>query len=483
MRVDPERSHSPSFRVSTARECGSEIAPSAILAADSASRGTSFDELSLRKSQRAAVLLGTFLLSGVAHAQNADSFYYSNEAALTAGAMVAVPADDGAAWYNPAGLGTLRRTRVNANGSVFGVRVRPIAAGLRSSFGGLSSAVDYGGTDFVATPTTASASFSLLPNLTLSGGLFHTGHDVRSAVGAEKVQGDGRTLSQKIDTLVHQRKMHMGGAYGVDVGHGLRLGGGMFLVYSVRDGALDYIVGLDDGRGRPDIIALSSSSGMTAWGLQPTQGLQWDASKRLHFGAVFRFPELRLHASGRAATTQIASGTDATVFALTDVKESSSRMRWSDPARLFMGVAYEPTERVRLAFDGDVAFALEQDTWGAAHDARVRFRAGVLLKPVDAFHFGFGAFVDPASESVLQANLGAIRVDYYGGTAGFILRTRLGPDTGPNAPVLTLSSAVRYSVGLGDARTALVVERGATVGTQTITVHDIMPYLGSSVAF
>ena len=440
--------------------------------------------MTVRRALGPSVLLGTFLLSGAARAQNADSFYYSNEAAITAGAMVAVPADDGAAWYNPAGLGTLRRTRVNANGSVFGVRIRPIAGGLRSSLGGLSSSVDYGGTDFVATPTTASASFALLPNLTLSGGLFHTGQDVRSAVGVEKVQGsDGRTLSQKIDTLVHQRKMHMGGAYGFDAGHGLRVGGGMFLVYSVRDGALDYIVGLDDGRGRPDIISLSASSGMTSWGLQPTQGVQWDVSKRLHLGAVFRFPELRLLASGRAATTQVVSGTDATVFALTDTKESSSRMRWSDPARVFVGVAYEPTDKVRLAFDGDVAFALERDTWGAAHDARVRFRAGVLLKPVDAFHFGFGAFVDPASERVLPGDLGALRVDYYGGTFGFILRTRLGPDTGPNAPVLTLSSAVRYAVGLGAARTAVILEQAATVGTQTITVHDVMPYIGSSVAF
>ncbi len=71
-----------------------------------------------------------------ARAQNADQFYYSNEAALTAGAMVAVPGDDGAVIYNPAGLGALHRTQLNANGSVFGLRVRPIPNALTARVNG-----------------------------------------------------------------------------------------------------------------------------------------------------------------------------------------------------------------------------------------------------------------------------------------------------------------------------------------------------------
>jgi hypothetical protein len=56
-------------------------------------------------------------------------------------------------------------------------------------------------------------------------------------------------------------------------------------------------------------------------------------------------------------------------------------------------------------------------------------------------------------------------------------------DSGPDAPVITLSTAIRYAVGFGDARTAAISDDTAGTGTRAITVHDIMPYLGSSVGF
>jgi len=429
-----------------------------------------------------AAIVGLASQAGDARAQNADSFYFSNEAALTAGAMIAVAGDDGATWYNPAGLGTLRRTRLNANGSVFGVRHRMIDRGLTSTIGGISSSVDYGGTDFVAVPTTAAVSFSVLPNLTMSGGAFHTTHDVRSAAGLERVSSGGRTLSQKVDALVNVRTMHMGGAYGFDAGHGLRVGGGMFLVYSVGESSVDYLVGLEDPAKRPELLSLSVNGAATSWGIQPTEGLQWDVTKRLHLGAMFRFPELRIHSSERSSVTAITGDVDGAAFQVNQTKGASGQHRWIDPARAFVGVAYEPSDVVRFALDGDVSFALGRDKWGNAHDAVLRARGGVLVKPIEALHFGFGAFVDPASERRLPGGLGSLRLDYYGVTAGAILRTRLG-DPRPDAPVVTFCTAVRYAIGTGSARTAFISETASIQGEQDVVAHDVMPYLGSSVAF
>ncbi|MBS2013966.1 MAG: hypothetical protein JST00_13840 [Deltaproteobacteria bacterium] len=432
----------------------------------------------------AAASIAALLATGVSRAQNADSFFFSNEAALTAGAMVAVAGDEGSAWYNPAGLGSLRRTRLNANGSVFGVRVRSVERGLTSNLDGLSSTVDYGGTDFITTPTTASASFSLLPNLTLSGGVFNTSHDVRAASGTERVGGPGgRALSQRIESLAHLRRMNAGGAYGFDAGHGVRVGGGMFLVYSVRDSAVDYLVGVDGGGQKAEVVSYKPTAGASGFGLQPTSGLQWDVSKSLHLGVMFRFPELRLHTSQRGSTTQVVGEADGASFAILDDKRSSGRVRWSDPARLFFGVAYEPSRAVRIALDADVSFALQEDSWGRSHDATLRARAGVIVKAVDMVHVGFGAFVDPASERALADTPGSIRADYFGGTSGVILRTRIGGDPGPDAPIVTLCIAVRYAVGVGDARTVIIAEQGGGLRRQPITVHDVMPYFGSSVAF
>ncbi len=64
---------------------------------------------------------------------------------------------------------------------------------------------------------------------------------------------------------------------------------------------------------------------------------------------------------------------------------------------------------------------------------------------------------------------------------GVIFRTRLTKDTGPDAPVITLCTAVRYAVGIGDARTVAISDDATSVGSRAVTVHDIMPYLGSSV--
>jgi len=441
----------------------------------------------VRSVARLVIALATVVTSvvgqaGVAQAQNADSFYFSNEAALTAGAMVAVPGDEGAIWYNPAGLGSLRRTRLNANGSVFGVRSRRVPRGLTSSFGGLSSSVDYGGTDFVAVPTTAAMSFSLLPNLTVSGGAFHTTHDVRSASGFDQVSDGAQTLTQKVNTLTNVRTMHMGGAYGFDAGHGVRVGGGMFLVYSVGETSIDYLVGLERRTEKPKVISLSVEGSTTSWGLQPTQGLQWDVTKRLHLGAMFRFPELRLHSSERSSATALAGDDAGVAFDVQDRSDASRRTRWIAPARAFLGVAYDVSETVRVALDGDVSFALGEDKWGNAQKAVGRVRGGVLYRASDTFHLGLGAFIDPASERRLPDGLGSLRADYYGGTMGVIMRTRIGA-SGPEAPVLTFCTAVRYAIGTGSARTASIAEEATSESTRDIVVHDVMPYIGSSVAF
>ena len=438
-------------------------------------------------SRRLRSFLGALVglaLPSVSHAQNADSFYYSNEAALTAGAMVAVPADDGAGWYNPAGLGTLVRTRLNANGSVFGVRVRPVPAGLVSSFAGQRSRIDFGGADFVSTPTTASASFTVLPRVTLSGGVYHSANDVRAASGLERSTGaDGRTLAQRIDTLDHVRKMHMGGAYGIDLGHGLRLGGAMYLVYSARNTSVDYVVGIDEGVGRREVAAVGVTQGGSAWGLQPTYGVQWDVTRRLHLGATFRFPELGFASSVKVALSEIAGSGGEPVLVLEETRARTSRFRYTDPARLFWGVAYDVTRKTRVAVEADVAFALEADTWGASHKGMARGRAGVLWRPFDSLHIGVGAFVDPSSARELPRTLGAIRVDYAGGTFGVVLRTRIGEKKGAEAPVVTLATAVRYAVGVGEARTVTLSDAGETLGSTRVVVHDVMPYLGSSIAF
>lgn len=96
-----------------------------------------------------------------ASAQNTEPFYYSEDAAKVAGAVVARPGDSAALHYNPAGLASITRGRVSANGSVFGLRVRNFDDAFQTTFGGIDEQLDLRSTDVVSAPNALSASFHL----------------------------------------------------------------------------------------------------------------------------------------------------------------------------------------------------------------------------------------------------------------------------------------------------------------------------------
>jgi hypothetical protein len=94
------------------------------------------------------------LLPRSAAAGNTDSFYYSDDAAMTAGAVVATTRDAGAIWYNPAGLGGIRRGQVDLSGTTFAVRFRSVPSALRTFIPGANRTADLKASDFFSAPHT-----------------------------------------------------------------------------------------------------------------------------------------------------------------------------------------------------------------------------------------------------------------------------------------------------------------------------------------
>ena len=78
------------------------------------------------------------LLAGSAHAGNEDSFLFGGQAALTGGAVTATTEDTAAVWYNPAGLGSNHHGRIEASGTAFTLRLRPIPDRPRARSAGAS---------------------------------------------------------------------------------------------------------------------------------------------------------------------------------------------------------------------------------------------------------------------------------------------------------------------------------------------------------
>jgi hypothetical protein len=63
-------------------------------------------------------VLAIALAPRLVRADNTEPFFYSDDAAMTGGTVVASTRDAGAIWYNPAGLGGIRRGQIDLSGSV-----------------------------------------------------------------------------------------------------------------------------------------------------------------------------------------------------------------------------------------------------------------------------------------------------------------------------------------------------------------------------
>src|SRR5690606_33421886 len=78
------------------------------------------------------------------------------ESATSAGAGVAVTRDSDAIWYNPAGLGGLERSKLNANLSAFIFRYREAKGVVRTELPGETLSIDTQGNQFLSLPAAVS---------------------------------------------------------------------------------------------------------------------------------------------------------------------------------------------------------------------------------------------------------------------------------------------------------------------------------------
>lgn len=197
----------------------------------------------LRYTAFASAALASLGLPANARAQNTEPFYYSEDAAKVAGAVVARPGDSAALHYNPAGLASITRGRVSANGSVFGLRVRNFDDAFQTTFGGIDEQLDLRATDVVSAPNALSASFHL-GSVTLSAGLFVTERDVRQAsddlVDAPVPDYPGGLYTKRVEIQRDLTKYHLGTGLGFELAKGVRLGAAVFATYRTAASIAQY---------------------------------------------------------------------------------------------------------------------------------------------------------------------------------------------------------------------------------------------------
>ena len=448
----------------------------------------------------ALVLLG----AAPARAQNADPFFYGDEAALSGGAVVATGRDSSAFWYNPAGFGGLQRGLVSASGTTFGLRFRTIPNALRVRVGGRETGSSISSTDVVSVPNAIVVATKLTPRIALAGGLLVTARDVRSALVREperqetSAAGEPVALAQRLDVQADLSKYHFGAALGAALTDRLRVGLSLFGTYSKETGSVQYSLSARSAGANPTgeaAFAIYNERVTTsAFGVAATAGIQWQPSDEISLGLAVRSPEVALTGSseGGAVIGQAnAGGTDPATATLQGVPppQLAEGGTLLTPARVLVGVAIPLGRRESwVELGADASHGLPETGLIEAREPTVNARVGARYMLSPEWILGGGVFTDRATLKAIPEFVGSDRVDYYGLAAGVSKRTPLGltTDPSPEALLLVTTFSLRAAVGIGQARAETLDfdnPDAARDDRSDVTFVDLMPYIGSSVAF
>lgn len=442
------------------------------------------------------------MVSRAAFADTEEGAYYSDDAALMAGAVSAWTRDSGAIWYNPAGLGESARAQVSLNGSLYALKIRKIPNVLNTHFPGSTRAIDLSSTDIMSAPHATALAFRLSERLTLGIGIYISERDVRtsqSTLEFYQPKGNGlafdANLRQHIDVASEVTKYNAGPAVGIELSETLRVGVNTFLTYSKVSRLALFEVDLAGVAGTPPpVIFALNNQHVTSneFGLVAMLGAQWDPSRNWHLGATLRTPELRLNqsldGSVIAASSSIVSGVSSqNQFGFLHAGKGGG-MGMRVPPRAVVSVAHEFSEKFLASAEADFLPALLDSETGLDSRTVINVRAGVRGSLTERMIAGVGLFTDRDRQK-LGPGLTDERIDRYGITAGvqLLVPFTLEDDDGPTPEGLVLGTtlALRYAMGIGEARALDYDSVTGTAQTRAVDVmyHEWTPYIGSSVSF
>ncbi|PZR07206.1 MAG: hypothetical protein DI536_28530 [Archangium gephyra] len=120
-----------------------------------------------------------------------ERLYFSDEAALTAGAVVAGNRDGAGFWYNPAGLAEAEDTRLDVSGSTYGLRYRQVPDALAMLAADDRLALSPASADVFTSPNVLSLARRMSERWVLGATVLITEQDTRSA----QTEADGPFLN------------------------------------------------------------------------------------------------------------------------------------------------------------------------------------------------------------------------------------------------------------------------------------------------
>jgi hypothetical protein len=454
-----------------------------------------------RPSAATVAILAVLTASHVARADNTEPFFYSDDAAMTAGSVVAPTRDAGAIWYNPAGLGGIRRGQIDLSGSAFGIRIRRVPDALGTNLPGGRQGVTVESSDIFSAPHAIGLVRNVSESVALGFGFYVTAKDIRTAQSQLEVSGpsignaaETARYRQRLDLTLDDTRYHFGPAIGWEITEGLRIGASLFGTYRKINGFAQYVIAAEaNGDAGPSTLTalVQSREALSYFGTQAQVGLQWEAAPDWDLGLLVRSPELLLTASSDGATLETSAfsapgRTTNAAFSLMNPSATFPAFTIVAPLRVIAGVVHHLGPRTWVSAELDVQAPFSNQ--GLEQAAVLNGRAGARFAISEKLGAGFGLFTDRATQPRLGDSFLDEKVDAYGATAGFELRTPLSltQHATPDALVLSTTLAVKYAIGFGSVRAVDIdlVNDGAVPPLDVdVVYHTILPYIGSGISF
>ncbi len=419
-----------------------------------------------------------------------------NEAALSAGTVVAAGRGVGMAWYNPAGLGANRRARIETSSQAFVLRLRHVDGGVATGLPDGERADDIRSREIVIIPGATVWAFRVADHVSLALALFVPSFDEIDMDARSQAASPEVAHGQQIRVQHSQRRYEAGPSVGWEITPEVRIGASAFVVYDrVARSSRAWAWGLDLGSENERFVQTDVSESVRSWGTELVAGVQWTPTAHLVLGLAVRSGQLWLAQNSEKTAIATHGGTTTGGSQSGDIEFvalDSGVVRPHDPLELDVGFAYR-FARGWVALDG-VAAPARRGGNDEGRRARWGLRAGTRVAVTQNLVLGGGVYAN-RSTTVVADDFLDFDLDTYGATFGGELRrpVRLGRDERARTIVFTPTAALRYALSIGHAGRMrfdltdldsaagdVITTTGAPVAAR---VHDLALHLGTGVEF
>lgn len=397
-----------------------------------------------------------------AWAGNRETNPLSNESALTGGAVTALGRDTGAIYYNPAGLGAVRRTQFNLSTQALQLRARIVPyAAIAMLPDGSRGGATLSSVQLLLMPSSLAVTRHLGRGVTLGAGYFAPDYDYYDYTSSLRGAGGTTEYESRVQVDGWIYRYHIGPAIGYQPHPRFRIGMSVFFTYGwQREEARVWINSASGtiGNQTDATMTVDFDSKRSVFGGEVVVGLQWEFVKNLHLGLSFRTPRFIAYERHRTylldtSNVDLPDGADDNFLFKFDDSPTRAEHGRVAPMRLTAGIAYAlPRKRGWISGEMDFSPGLRL----SARDVDIRpiwnVRAGARLRTAERMYFGLGVFTDRDDE-VRSRSFPHFRINWYGVASGVELfsRVRLGRGERARSIVFSTCLAVRYSYGRGSA--------------------------------